>query len=170
MLHPGMVELLWRVLPVAAWKSGLARHMEKCPVCAARLADKEAVRRVLVQAGDLGGLDYIWPAVRRALDRNTDPRTAALSARSGLKKAVTRPAPVLRWAAALGGAALAALILVGTLRYLGPVEPAARPGTDIAETDGFILHSARIENKPAETYIIHPQDNGLVVVWVEKTH
>lgn len=169
MLHPGMVELLWRVLPVPAWKSGLARHVEKCPVCAARLAGKEEVRRVLVQAGDLGGLDDIWPAVRRALGGNAEPPISTVTVRSALKEKGARSAPVLRWAGALGGTALAAWLLVGTLSYLGSGDT-VRPGPVMAETAGFILHSARIENKPAETYIIHPQDDGMVVVWVEKTH
>ncbi len=171
MRHTGMVELLWRVLPVSAWKSGLARHMEKCPVCAARLADKEEVRRILVKAGDLGDLDGIWPYVRRALKPDAGASPSAILARSALASSAgeTRPGPALRWAAALGGAALAAWVLAGTIRYLGPAGPAG-PGPVAAEAAGFILHSARVENKPAETYIIHPADDGLVDDWVEKSH
>ena len=169
MLHARMVELLWRALPVPAWKSGLARHMENCPACAARLADRKEVRRVLIQAGDLDGPDDLWPRVRRALDGNPETRPSAVAERSALKAGEARSAPFLRWAAALGGTALAVTILIGTIRYLGETKSGG-PGPVVAETDGFILHSASIENKPAETYIIHPQDDGLIVVWVEKTH
>jgi hypothetical protein len=169
MEHSGIVELLYRILPCPAWKSGLARHMESCPACSKRLAGREDVRRVLVQARDLGGLDDIWPAVQRGLGRAPAgmPSSGARMSGAAFKSASARPAPIVRWAAALSGLALAAALLVGPVRYLGP-PGASGAGDSMAETDGFVLHSARIENEPANTYIIHPQDDGMVVVWVEK--
>jgi anti-sigma factor RsiW len=167
--HSGIVELLYRILPVPAWKSGLARHMENCPACSARLAGRDEVRRVLVQAEDLGGLDDVWPAVKRALGPVAGggrPNAIPLS-RPALKNKSVRPAPAVRWAAAGCGLVLAAALLVGTVRYLGH-PGASGAGDSLAETSGFILHSARIENEPANTYIIHPQDDGMVIVWVEK--
>jgi hypothetical protein len=158
-------------LPFPAWKSGLARHMESCPACARRLAGKEDVRRVLVQAGDLGGLEGIWPAVRRGIRPQSEAERSSgrSDSQAALMIRASRPARAVRWAAALSGLAVAAVVLVGTVRYLG--HPGASAGGDsMSETNGFVLHSARIDNKPARTYIIHPQDDGMVVVWVEKSH
>ena len=168
--HSGIVELLCRVLPVPAWKSGLARHMENCPACSKKLAGREDVRRVLVQAQDMGGLDDIWPAVKRGISPASAAGRTAGAPFSGaaLKTTPVRPAPAVRWAAAGCGLALAAALLVGTVRYLGNPD-ASGSGDSMAETSGFILHSARIENEPANTYIFHPQDDGMVIVWVEKT-
>jgi anti-sigma factor RsiW len=166
--HSGIVEFFCRVLPVPAWKSGLAGHLESCPACAARLAGKDEVRRILVQAEDLGGLDEIWPAVKRAMAPDSGPGRPAGTplSRPGLRGKSGRPA--VRWAAAGCGLALAAALLVGTVRYLGHPS-ASGAGDSMAETGGFILHSARIENEPANAYIIHPRDDGMVVVWVEKS-
>ena len=170
MEHSGIIERLYRVLPIPAWKAGLARHMESCPACSQRLAGKEDVRRVLVQEGDLGGLENIWPAVKRGI--GPDPEAERLPGMriSGpvLKTATRRPAPLVRWAAALSGLALAAVVLVGTVRYLGHPGPSGG-GYSLAETSGFVLHSASIDNEPAKTYIIHPPDDGMIVVWVEKS-
>lgn len=169
MRHSEIVELLYRLSPVPAWKSGLARHMENCPVCSARLAGREEVRRALVQAEDLGGLDDVWPAVKREMGPVAGGgRSDAIPlSRPALKAGQSLHAPALRWAAAGCGLALAAALLVGIVRYLGH-PGASGSGDSMAETSGFILHSARIENEPANTYIIHPKDNGMVVVWVEK--
>ena len=68
----------------------------------------------------------------------------------------------------MSGLALAIALLVGTVRYLGRPDVSGG-GDSLAETDGFVLHSARIENEPAKTYIIHPPDDGMIVVWVEKS-
>jgi len=144
--------------------------MESCPACSSRLAGKDEVRRVLVQAEDLGDLDDFWPAVKRAMGPASE-RTRSVEtplSRAALKNKSFRPARAVRWAAAGCGLALAAALLVGTVRYLGHPD-ASGSGDSMAETGGFILHSARIENEPANTYIIHPQDDGMVVVWVEKT-
>jgi hypothetical protein len=118
----------------------------------------------------LGGLADIWPAVKTAMGSAPGidhPAWTPLS-RSALKSESARPAPAVRWAAAGCGLALAAALLVLTVNYLG--HPTASGFCDsMAETNGLILHSARIENQPANTYIIHPPDDGMVVVWVEKS-
>jgi hypothetical protein len=144
--------------------------MENCPECSARLAGREEVRRVLVQAEDLGGLDDIWPAVKRAMGPASGAARSVETplSRPALKNKSVRPAPAVRWAVVGSGLALAAALLVGTVRYLGH-PGASGAGDSIAETNGFILHSARIENEPANTYIINPPDDGMVVVWVEKS-
>ncbi len=168
--HSEIVEFLFRILPVPAWKSGLAGHMESCPACSTRLAGRDEVRHVLVQAEDLGGLDDIWPAVKSAmaLDSGSGRPDGAPVSSPVLRTKPGRPAPAVRWALAGSGLALAAALLVGTIRYLE--HPGASGARDsVAETGGFILHSARIENEPANIYIIHPRDDGMVVVWVEKS-
>jgi hypothetical protein len=128
------------------------------------------MRRVLFKAEDMVCLDNIWLAVKRAID--SDPRTECSNglpiSEPYLKSKSSCPARGVRLAAATCGLAFAVALLVSTVRYLGHSGESGSNGS-MAETSGFILHSARIENEPANTYIIHPKDDGMVVVWVEKS-
>jgi len=156
--HSGIVELVYRVLPVRAWKAKLAGHMERCPACAGRLARKDEVRGILVKAEDIGGLDGLWPSVRKNLeapavgDARKDPAAGAiLYVRS-------RPGGMLwRWTAAVAGTALAAFVTFSLLRS---INPSAGPAAD-----QFRLHYAKVEDRAADTYIF--QSDGLFVVWVD---
>jgi hypothetical protein len=156
--HWKILELLYHLSPVRVWKARLVRHMENCPACSAKLADREEARRLLVQAEDLDRLDDIWPSVKAAL--RPLPGSPSKN-RSGFPGA-------FRWTAVAGGLAAAAFLLIGTVRYLGNASQGDGRGRFLDGTGGFVLHSARIENEPANTYIIHPPDDGMVVIWVEK--
>jgi len=151
--HSGILDVLVRVLPLAVWKAAVVRHMEECPSCRRRLAGREEVRRLLVQAEDLGDLSGIWPSVRRRLgSARRDVRAGAASHRSLL----------WRWTAALGGSAAAALLIIGLLGYLGTPEPGGGP-----DGSGFRLAYARIGGRPAGTVVFQPADADMIVVWVE---
>lgn len=169
MKHSGIFEWMYRMAPVRAWKGKLAVHMEKCPDCARRLAGRDEVRRVLVQAGDLGRLDDIWPIVRKAgpgigRDRSMNGPVSGLAFSGGPR----RLSQAFRWASALGGLAVASFMLVGVVRYLRSPSSSPAAASSIARKGGFILHSARVDNRLADTYILQSND-GMILVWVEKT-
>jgi hypothetical protein len=169
MKHSGIFEWMYRLAPVRAWKGRLAAHMEKCPDCARRLAGRDEVRRVLIQAGDLGRLNDIWPIVRKAgpgigRDRSMNG-TVPGSAFSGRPR---RLSLVFRWASALSGLAVVSFMLVGVVRYIQSPSPSPAVVSNIVENDGFILHSARVDNRSANTYILQSND-GMILVWVEKS-
>lgn len=159
MSHLGIVDLLARLVPLRPVKAILAKHAERCPACSARLAGRDEVRRILVQAADLGGMDDIWPAVRRGAEAggfNPDP---------GLKPgraAAARPR-AWRFAAASLGLFAAVFVTAWLIRYLGG------PGGPAASEEGFRLHYARVERQAADTFVVQSPEDGMVLVWVGKS-
>jgi hypothetical protein len=156
MSHSGIVDGLYRLIPFRAVRGRLAAHAETCPACGRRLAGREEVKRVLVGAADLGRLDDIWPAVRKG----------AAGRRSAGAKTAGPASRLWRLAAAAGGLAAAVFVTVFAVRYFGAgANGAAIP----AESgDGFQLHYARIDERPADTFIVQSSGDNIVLVWVEK--
>ncbi|MCX6561568.1 MAG: hypothetical protein NTZ26_13770 [Candidatus Aminicenantes bacterium] len=158
--HSGIVDWLYRLIPFRAVKARLAEHAERCPVCAKRLAGRDEVRRIFVRAADLGRLDDIWPAVRRRSSqagRDLDFEPVP----------VRNPGPRLwRYAVACLGFMVAAGLTVSVVRYFGT----GSEGTAIITRaeESFEIHYARIQQKPAATFVVHSPGDGMVLVWVEK--
>jgi hypothetical protein len=144
------------------------RHVEKCPACQARLIGREDARRWLVQADQIGGLDGLWPAIRKAMDAGPAPRAVAQGGAAFLASSPpSRPKlRFLRWAAAtsgLGGAALAiltilALVVPRGVDFAGAADP---------QHDSLRIVSASVAGQPAETYIIEIPENRMILVWIE---
>jgi hypothetical protein len=162
MAHSGIVDRLFRLIPLPVVKARLAEHAERCPVCAKRLAGRDEVRRIFVRAADLGNLDDIWPAVRRGSCRGLAEDTSV-----PIDRATGRPKPRLwRYAVACFGFMVAAGLTVSVVRYFG----AGSEGTAIITRaeESFEIHYARIQLKPAATFVVHSPGDGMVLVWVEK--
>jgi hypothetical protein len=165
MKHPGIVDLLYRLFPLRAVRSRLAEHAERCPACGRHLADREEVKRALVAASDLGRLNDIWPAVRSG--------AAGLSGRSGenagpasRRPSGSPPRRLWRLAAAGGGLAAAIFLTAFAVRYFGAGAESAAHQADSG--GGFRLHYARIDQRPADTFIVQSPEDNIVLVWVEK--
>lgn len=159
MSHSGIVDRLARLVPLRPVKARLAKHAETCPTCAARLACRDEVRRVLVQAADLGRMDDIWPAVRRGAEAGRPGTGPALEpGRTG----AARPR-AWRFASAALGLAAAVFVTAWLIRYLGG------PGGPAASEEGFRLHYARVERRAADTFVVQSPEDGMVLVWVGKS-
>ena len=165
--HSGIVEFVYHVLPVRAWKAKLAGHMERCPACAGRLAGKDEVRGILVRAEDVGSLDGLWPSVRKNLSGAASGSSQKRPAAGVIPFSRPRPGGMLwRWAAALAGTALASFLTFSILRSLGPSAGPAGGVPEIASGGQFRLHYAKVQGRAADTYIF--QSDGLYVVWVDR--
>ncbi len=177
MRHADLVGLLFRVLPFDAWKDALLRgHMENCPACRRRLASREEARSVLVRSEDAGIPGGFWPAIA---DRIGGCEIAAAAPLAGIARAA-EPVPeprrwAWRWAAAVSGTALAVVLTIALIRFLGA--PASVPGASgTAEAaapaesgmDQVRIHYVRIDNAPAQTFIFKPHDSDVVIVWAGK--
>jgi len=171
MMHSKMMDLLYDLLPFHAWKAVLlGGHIENCPACSQRLASREEARRLLVQAGDVGDLDGLWPAVSERMDK----ARPALTPDAGVARIseVSRKSKFLnagwRWAAAGAGFLAAAFMVVWLVQYFGP--PAVRGGSGMAagELEQVQIHYVRIDNEPAQTFIFKPHDSNVVIVWAGK--
>jgi hypothetical protein len=160
MAHSGIVDRLFRLIPLRAVKARLAEHAERCPVCAKRLAGRDEVRRLFVQAADLGNLNDIWPVVRRGSSRIERDKVGAHD------RAVSPRPRLWRYAAAGLGLLAAAGLTMSVVRYFG----AGPAGTSIiTRAEGrFEIHYARIQQKPADTFVINSPGDGMILVWVDK--
>ncbi|MBM3293981.1 MAG: hypothetical protein FJY82_05585 [Candidatus Aminicenantes bacterium] len=160
--HAEVVGFLFRLVRFRRLRDRIWRHIESCPSCQARLAGREDARRVLFRADDAGGLDGLWPAVRRAISDaavKPVPASAFTAAPSGRRNA-------WRWAAAVGGLAAAALLTVGIIRTFmsGTVRAPAFAGAN----GGLRIEYARIAGQTAQTIIVREKNPDMIIVWVEK--
>ena len=163
--HWALTKLAVRVLPRGKAREAVFRHIDRCPACQARLVGREDAKRFLVQGGDIGGLDGLWPAVHKAR------KAQSCLAQESAARIVTSPSPdsgnrVLRWAVAVGGigaAAVATLLILSVTspRGVGFAAGAALPA------DSLRIQSASVAGKPAEAYIIEIPENRMILVWVE---
>lgn len=148
------IDILYRVVPADAWRAFLiARHMDRCPVCQARLAGRDEARRLLVGPRDLA----LTPACRERL------AGAAVAGGHVAAPSRRRLPPVWSWAA--GAAGLLLLFVAGLWLFRGG--PAAPPAA--AETEErFALHYVRAGGAPARTYVFQSPDADAVFVWAER--
>jgi hypothetical protein len=169
MRHSEILIFLVGILPIRAWKAALLRrHIEKCVACGERLASKDEVRRLLVQAGDLGDLSGLWPAISERI-RGSRPAPASFARRALASKARVdggRRRSLWRWAAAAAGMSLAVVLTLAVVRFLQ--SPAPSGGLAGSETEQVQIHYVRIENEPARTFIFKPHDSDVVIVWAGK--
>ena len=130
----------------------IRRHMGRCPSCGETLASREEVRRILIQEGDIGNLDGLWPGLERKLkDR------IKRDSRSGRRKGW-----VLGFTAAGALAGLLAGVLIFNI-FLTRFSPSHRQG------GSFEIHHIRVDNQPARTFIVQPPETGMILVWADKS-
>ncbi|MBN1940156.1 MAG: hypothetical protein JW843_11250 [Candidatus Aminicenantes bacterium] len=166
--HWALVKFAVSILPRGGIRDAVFGHVDRCPSCQARLVGREDARRWIVQAGQVGGLDGLWPAIRESLDSGPVPRpsvqgSAAFQAASPLHGPGSR---LLRWAAAAGGVAAAVLAVAAVVTLVVP------QGVDLAgaaspSPDSLRIVSASVGGRPAETYIIEIPEDRMVLVWFE---
>jgi len=174
MRHADLVGFFFRILPFDTWKDALLRgHIENCPACRGRLASREEARSVIIRTEDVGIPGGFWPAIAERIDGCVPmpARAAGMAC-----EAETVPGPqrrAWRWAAAVSGTALAALLTISFIRYLGAPDPGGIGAAGSAESGEFRpdqvrIHYVRIDNAPAQTFIFKPHDSDVVIVWAGK--
>jgi hypothetical protein len=165
MSHSGTVKLLYRIVPLRIVRSRLAEHAERCPACAAWLADRDEVRRILVDAAGLGRLKDIWPAVRSSGLATSPPPIEADS--RILRRGRGEDGPKWgRLVAASAGIAAAAVLAVFTVSYFGAgIVQRSAPAVQA----GFQLHYARVDQRPANTFTVELPEDRMVLIWFESS-
>ena len=145
---------LWMdILPFNSLRDRMiSRHMGRCRSCRENLASREEIRRILVQEGDIRGLDGLWPGIQGKLNKaiKRDPRPAR---RKGLVLGFTA-------AGALAGLITGMLILN---IFLTRFSPSYRSG------GSFEIHHIRVDNQPARTFVVQPPETDMILIWAEKS-
>jgi hypothetical protein len=146
-----MVNFLFSIVPFKIWQDFLLRkHIHNCPACQENLASLEETKSLLIQESEVDGLEGLWPKVRLQLTK---------------EKRKQRLFHLPRWAWAVGAACL--LIALVLAIWLYQIAPSGK--TQEKEiTSPLQIKYIRIYDKPARTYLFHPQDSNMIIVWAEK--
>lgn len=160
MRHSKLVNLVYRILPIRAWKDWLLRrHIDHCPACRKQLVSREEARRLLVQAHEVGDLGGLWPSIKNKLGKR---------AKKAEEDALPKPALVKIWRLAVPGVVvllIAVALNFWLLRKPRPEISGLGGGPGPAEAEQVQIHYVRIENEPAQTFIFQPRDSNIVIVW-----
>ncbi len=151
-----VIDFAIKVFQSKVWQDFLIRHhIQKCPVCQARLASVEEAKPFLIQEGEVGSTERLWPAIK-----------ARLHEKRGKRRIVHLPRPRMRWAWIVGIASLIAVVVLGVWLYT-ILTTAGVPGDeDLVER--FQINYIRVENKPANAFVYWPKGTEMVIVWAEK--
>ncbi|MCR4395557.1 MAG: hypothetical protein NUW07_02340 [Candidatus Saccharicenans sp.] len=158
-----LVDLSWRLIPVAGFRSWLLRkHLDRCPACQNRLVGREEARRLISQvkaSWPTGVIARAEAAVGRE-EKGSD-RSSVLGGQSW-------------WVRVYAGlVAMTIIILMAAFGwYLGRQRNSLRslPGNETIETkivSKVSLRYVRAKGQPATTYIFRTDDPEMVIIWVE---
>ncbi|RFT14976.1 MAG: hypothetical protein OP8BY_1176 [Candidatus Saccharicenans subterraneus] len=158
-----LVDLGWRLVPLAAFRSWLLRiHLDGCPACRAGLAEREEVRELFPEPEDRIGAGL-----------------AALAAGSGSQPADGSSGHFEDrqngWLVRLYAGTMAAVIVIllaGFGWYLvrkgsGLPAPADNDTDETKIVSRVSLDYVRFKGQPADTYIYRTDDPDMVIIWVE---
>lgn len=161
-----LVDLSWQVIPIAAFRLWLLKsHLDGCPDCQARLADRQEVQRLFPEpeARIVAGLVILayGTGSEQAEDYSANFKAAGKSWPVRLYAGVT--------------AALIIILLAGFGWYFGRQGAGSRASfsNDTNETkivSSVSLGYVRSRGQPAATYIIRSGDPEMVIIWVETSN
>jgi hypothetical protein len=146
-----MVNFLFSIFPFKIWQDFLLqKHIQNCPACQENLASLEEAKSLIIQEGEVEGLEGLWPKVKVQLTKD---------------KRKERLFRLPSWGWNIGAACLLIVVLLSIWFYqLAP--PGKAPEKDI--TSPFQIKYIRIYGQPARTYLFQPQDSNMIIVWAEK--
>jgi hypothetical protein len=131
-------------------------HIERCPRCQSRLVSREEAGALLVRAGDIGGVENLWPGVRRELEKAVRQDHPARS----------RSRRRLAWA---WGAATVLAAVTGLWLLRRDSRISGLPASNLPGPDRFELEYVRIGGETANAYVYQPQNSDMVLVWAGKS-
>lgn len=153
-----LYQLLYRLIPIKQWQSFLTgTHFTRCASCGEMLEDNvdQSISRLVISPQQAESSTSLWPEVREGI----------------LEKQELMVLPVRRrwqWTAAAAAAVItAAAMLIPLLLQKGtpgdlPVNGMSRP------THHITVQSAKLQGKPARSYIFNSKDPEMTMVWVER--
>ncbi len=146
-----MISFFFSIFPFKIWQDFLLQeHIQNCSACQRNLVSLEETKSLLIQEGEVGRLEDLWPKVKLQITKE-------------IRKERLFRAP--RWAWAVGATFLLIAIVLGIWFYqLAP--PGKTPEADIISP--FQIKYIRIYDKPARTYLFQPKDSNMIIIWAEK--
>ena len=145
-----MVNFFFSIIPLKIGQDFLLqKHIQNCPSCQENLASLEETKSLLIQEGEVGDLEGLWPKVKVQLTKEERK-----------EKFYRLP----RWGWAVGAAGLLLAVILGAWLFwpvhLGkPSEELDRP---------FQIKYIRVHDKPARAYLFQPQDSNMIIIWAEE--
>ncbi len=150
------VNFLYDLLPLKIWRGFLIRgHVDGCPACEKRLAAREEVKALLVQAEDMEGLGGLWPETRLKLES------------ACVQKQPRKPLVGLTWRWAIGLTGLMIAVFTCLWLYLGYEPDRIQQGDEAGRR--FQIQYLRVGDEPALSFVFQPQNSNIIIIWAEKT-
>lgn len=145
-----LIDFLFVIIPLSRWREFLIRnHYEKCPVCSQELAGIEEVRTLMINEVEENELSGFWMALKARYRSRSHRRSKLFT--SGWKRAYQA----------------AGLVLIAVLAVWIFMSVNSNGKGELVES--FRINYIKIDNQPAQTYIYHPKDSDMVLVWAEKS-
>ena len=145
-----MVNFLFSIFPLKIWQDFLLlKHIQNCPACQENLASLEETRSLLIQEGEVGNLEGLWPKVKVQLTK---------------EKRKEKFFRLPRWGWTVGAAGLLIALILGVWLFRS-----ANIGKRSEELDRpFQIKYIRVHDKPARAYLFQPQDSNMIIIWAEE--
>ncbi len=145
-----MVNFLFSIIPLKRGQDFLLRkHIQNCPSCQENLASLEETKSVLIQEGEVGNLEDLWPKVK-----------IKLTEEERKEKLFHLPS----WGWAVGAAGLIAVVIIGLWLFWSA--QLGKPSEELGRR--FQIKYIRVHNKAARTYLFQPQDSNMIIIWAEE--
>ncbi|MBN1274463.1 MAG: hypothetical protein JXB26_19550 [Candidatus Aminicenantes bacterium] len=151
MISCGMHKILFRLIPLNGWRAFLIqKHFENCPRCRLDLASRDEVLTFLVQENEVDEIcSFEGPYEANAGEAK--------------KRQIRISVSKLRFAWTAAGLAI---LFLAAFFFLGhPFSLWRQEGK--GENGRFQLHYVKVDNRPAQAYLFHPQGTDLVIIWAE---
>ncbi len=145
-----IIEYAFSFVPLKKWQDFLIRHhMEKCPDCQRSLISREDAQDMTIQEDHCVATESVWDGFEEKVK----------GARRE-KQQIFRP----RWSWAYG----LAMVLVFVSVWLVLSHQFRKSQVEESINGHFCINYIEIENKPAQTYVYHPLNSNMILVWAQK--
>lgn len=151
-------KFLYRAVPIKTWRAfSIRRHFSTCPACLEEFSEVDQTRAIGITPANVEVPANLWENIEKGI--------GAISREK--EKRVPRRVNTWKWAAAGAAAALILLLIPFTILRKGPDLTAGEKHI-LVQNREIIIHSIKIDNRPADTVYFQPGSSDRLIVWVKK--
>lgn len=164
---------LYKLTPVNAWKSAIIRgHFGSCPDCRALYEPSPELTHIGITADQVQVIPGMWDRIHRHISAEQSPvfHPRYLWYRLHPRYLWYRlfPRPSLRLVTAAAAMVLFLLLIPLTIPWRNK---SPKPGNNRAsialENRDIVIHSLKVENRPAQAVVFQSDRQDRVIVWVK---
>ena len=153
------------MLPFKVWQAFLIRrHFSLCPACREAFSPVEKIRSIGVTPDNVRVPADLWENIKKRIAPVQDRHWRGAEA---VDRRVVRRASTRRLAVA-GAAAMILLFIISlVVLHKGP-DFGSSERSIVVQNRKIIIHSIKVENRPAKTVYFQPGSSNRLIVWAKK--